>query len=115
MAGSLLGRVNSDSLRHAVRSLRRDERRTPIDPERLADEVNEALLANPATESLDVSVRAVDDDLLELTGIAPDDDARRIAGAVAAEAAGGAVVVNRILVEGSDVTHQKSGPASGTS
>ncbi len=75
----------------------------PADPARLERDVLRVLRNTSATRRLALSARALDGGLIELTGVAPDERTRLVAGEAAAGIAGADVVVNRILVEGRDV------------
>jgi hypothetical protein len=98
--GEFLGRVDGDRLRATVRRLRRPVLRVqPEDIEAVRREVQGALDENPKTRGLDVSVRALGEGIVELTGAAPDPEARDLAGSVARGVSGTYVVVNRMLVE----------------
>lgn len=113
--GEMLGEVDPGRLRRAVQRFRRGGPDAAADPRQLEAAVILALRDHPATGRLTIAARAIDAGLLELTGIAPDDDSRRVAGSVASAAARGAVVVNRILVEGRDVPPGPPSPITGVS
>ena len=102
--GELLGDVNSDRVKQVVRRLRPPSEldEEGLEVERLQDELLAALESDPATRSLDLGVRALGDGLVELTGTAPDESTRDLAGKLASRISGAEVVVNRVLVEGTD-------------
>ncbi len=109
--GDQVGEVNSDRVRQAVRRLRPGDRSEALeDPELVERAIEEALDEHPAAEHMRVSVRALGDGIVELTGTAPDATARALATDLARGVAGADVVVNRILVEGNDVPRQPSTP-----
>ncbi len=104
------------SPRRVSRAVKRIGRRSSSragGPDTLERAVNGALGENPKTRQLDVRARALSDGIVELVGIAPDPDARAVAGIVARGALEDAVVVNRILVEGEDVPRRPSAPRAG--
>lgn len=108
--GEFLGRVDADRVRATVRRLRRPVLKAgPEDTEAVRREVQGALDENPKTRSLSVGVRALGEGVVELSGVAPDPDARDLAGSVARGVSGKFVVVNRMLVE--DVPQQPSTPS----
>lgn len=98
--GEFLGRVDTDRLRATVRRLRRPVGKLPPgDLEAIRRDVSGALNENPKTRALQVDVRALGDGVVELTGEAPDREARELAGTIARGVAGTHVVVNRMRVE----------------
>jgi hypothetical protein len=100
--GDFLGRVDADRVRATVRRLRKPVLKAqPEDTEAVRREVQGALDENPKTRALDVGVRALGEGIVELTGVAPDPEARNLAGAIARGVSGTFVVVNRMLVEDS--------------
>ena len=104
VSGGLLGDVDSDRVRRAVRRLRPYVDEDEIEDRQ--DEVEHDLLStlesNPATRGLDLQVHALGGGLVEITGIAPDQRTRELAGELARGILGSAVVVNRVLVEGTE-------------
>lgn len=97
----LLGSVDTDRVRDTVGRLGRSR----AAPDAAADGdlervVNGALGENATTRHLAVRAHAIGDGIVELTGTAPDPEARALAATIARGVAGSAVVVNRILVEG---------------
>jgi hypothetical protein len=98
--GEWLGAVHPERVR---RLLRRGPTPVPADTERMEQAVRHALRTMPATRRLDLSARALDGGVVELTGRAPDERSRRAAGEAAAAVAGADAIVNRILVEGRDL------------
>lgn len=113
VVGELLGTVDGDRMRRAFGRLRRREpdepRRDPLDVQR---DVKATLGRNPTTRGLDLGVRALGEGIVEVTGAAPDDTARTLAGDLARGVEGADVVVNRILVEGTDVPRRERSPSS---
>lgn len=102
VVGEWLGDVSAERLRDAARRLGAGER-PPVDPTALERVVLRALRGDPGTRNLPIQVRVVDAGLVELTGRVPTEEARELAGEAARAAAGADVVVNRLLVEGTDV------------
>ncbi len=106
VGGSLMGDVDSDRVRGVVRRLRPDEENSqegPDDePERTENDLLAMLESNPATRGLNLEVHALGGGLIEITGVAPDQRTRELAGELARGVVGSAVVVNRVLVEGTD-------------
>ncbi len=105
VAGEMLGDVRSDRVRRAVGRLR-GHKEPPVDPELIREAVQEALREHDVTRRFDITVHAPGAGLIELTGLAPDAVARQAAGDVARAVPGADVVVNRILVNGSDLPPQ---------
>jgi hypothetical protein len=99
----LLGSVSTEPVRQAVRRLSRPGiDRTGIDPQEVERSIYEAIAGDPDTQALEVEATALGDGLVELTGTVPSELDRQLAGDVARSVVGAEVVVNRILVEGSD-------------
>jgi osmotically-inducible protein OsmY len=98
----LLSDVATEPVRDAVRNLRRSGRNAPSNPEEVEHAVSLALRDDPDTRDLAVRVDALGDGIVELTGTAPDPLSRQIAADIARAVPGADIVVNRILVEGSD-------------
>lgn len=110
VAGEMLGDLRSDRVRRAFGRLRpRDE--PPPPPEHVREAVQDALRVHESTAELGITVHAPGEGLIELTGIAPDALTRQLAGDIAREVPGADVVVNRILVNGSDLPPQPKGAA----
>lgn len=105
IAGEMLGNLHADRVKGAVRRLRRKPEGT-VAPQRVLDDVQRALQEHEATCDLEIMVHCPGQGLVELTGIAPDAVARQIAGDLARAVPGADVVVNRILVNGSDLPPQ---------
>lgn len=105
VVGEWLGDVNAKRLRTAVRRLGAGET-PPTDPVMLERVVLRALRDDPHTRHLPIQVRVVDSGLVELTGRVPSEDLRERAGEAARTVAGDEAVVNRLLVEGSDVPRE---------
>ena len=113
VGGELLGDLGSERVKGAVRRLRRSEREAPeSDPQDIERAVVAALEEHPKAAELAISVRALGDGVVELSGTVPDTAGRRIAAKVARSVAGAEVVVNRILVEGDDVPRRHPTPSS---
>jgi len=99
----LLGSVSTEPVRQAVRRLSQPGiDRTGVDPQDVERSIYEAIAGDPDTQALEVEATALGDGLVELTGTVPSDLDRDLAGDVARSVVGAEVVVNRILVEGSD-------------
>jgi len=94
--------VNTAPVRNAVRRLRRPAEPRDDDPQAIRRAVEAALADDPHTERLGIGVDALGEGIVELTGLAPDATTRQLAGELARTVPGADVVVNRILVEGSD-------------
>jgi hypothetical protein len=111
LSGSV-GAVHPARVRGALHRLRRER---PGAPDELEDAVREALRADEATRDLDLEVHAVRPGLIELTGVASDALVRRAAADIARAVPGVEVVVNRILLRGTDFPRQPapSGPTRG--
>jgi len=103
--GEAAGDVNSERVRGAVRRLR-GGRTPPAEPSIIAQAVRHALRDHHATSHLAITVHAPGPGLIELSGLVSDAIARREAGDVARGVPGADVVVNRILVNGSDLPPQ---------
>ncbi len=104
VSGGLLGDVDSDRVRQAVRRLR-----PYVDEDEIEDRQDEVevdllstLESNPATRGLNLEVHALGGGLVEITGVAPDQRTRELAGELARGILGSSIVVNRVLVEGTD-------------
>jgi len=111
VASEFLGDVNPERVRRVVRRLRRGEAGpSEHDPRVVERAVAAALGENPQTRDLTITARALGDGVVELTGTAPDPEARRLAGKVSRGAPGADVIVNRILVEGEDIPPRRSAP-----
>lgn len=104
VAGGLLGDVDSDRVRRAVRRLRPAEGEDEVDEglDRLEHELLDVLKHNPATRRLNLTVRALGGGLIELAGTAPDELTRELAADLARGVMGADVIVNHVLVEGTD-------------
>ena len=102
--GGLLGDVDSDRVRRAVRRLRPyvDEDEIEDRQDEVEDDLLATLESNPATRGLNLEVHALGGGLVEITGVAPDQRTRELAGELARDILGSAIVVNRVLVEGTD-------------
>ncbi len=102
IAGEMLGDVHTDRVRRALGRLRKKPRE-PISPDRVIAAVQDALRQHDTTRDLDITVHSPGAGLVELTGVAPDALARHSAGEIARDVPEADVVVNRILVSGSDL------------
>jgi len=108
-ASQFFSEVSPKGVGGAVRGIgRRSSKGEPPPPEVLERQVTGALGENPKTRQLDVRARALSEGIVELTGTAPDADARAAAATVARGAVDHAVIVNRILVAGEDVAKRPS-------
>ena len=108
--GGSVGDVHADRVKQALGRLSRSGRHPS--PEQLEHAVRDALRADEATRDLDLEVHAAGEGLIELTGAVTDALARRAAGDVARAVPGVDVVVNRILLKGSDLPPTPATPAS---
>ncbi len=110
VAGGLVGDVGSSRVGRAVRRLRPDddEESAGEDAERVEHELLDVLKRNPATRHLHLTVLALGGGLVELTGTVPDETTRELAADLARGVLGGDVIVNRILVEGTDTSQQSA-------
>ncbi len=97
-----LGDLNTEPVKNAVRGIRGSGAVELEDPENVESAVSNALDQDTDTHPLPVKVEALGDGIIELTGTAPDPLSRQIAADVARGVRGADIVVNRILVEGSD-------------
>ncbi len=104
--GELFGDLSTDRFKRLVGRVSRRRVREPLDPRVLRRAVRAALEDHDETRTLAVSVEAHEDGVVELTGVAPDAASRDLAGELAREVPGADVVVNRILVEGTDVPNK---------
>ncbi len=102
-----LGDVHPERVRQLFRSKAKP---APVDPEQVERDVVRVLKATAATRRLNLSARALDGGLIELTGVAPDERTRQVAGDAAASVAGADIVLNRILVQGRDVPPGHTAP-----
>jgi osmotically-inducible protein OsmY len=114
LLGGSVGFLHADRVRDALNRLRHGDHE-PAEPAELEDAVREALRSDEATSDLDVAVHAVGPGLIELTGVTSDALVRRAAADIARAVPGVEVVVNRILVRGTDLPRKPvpSGPARG--
>jgi BON domain len=101
--GEMLGDMSPGRLKGTLGQLRPGRRGTPEDPGEIRRAVESALDDHPDLDDLSLDVTAHEDGIVELTGVAPDDLIRDLAGEVARDVPGTDVVVNRVLVEGVDV------------
>lgn len=102
IVGEMLGDVHADRVRRALGRLRKKPA-APISPDRVIAAVQDALREHDTTRDLDITVHSSGAGLVELTGMAPDAVARHTAGEIARDVPEADVVVNRILVIGSDL------------
>ncbi len=111
VAGELLGDVDQDRVKRAVRRFRSpdtDDDESAEGDVRLEYDLLEVLKGNPATRQLDLNVSALGGGLVELTGTAPNETTRELAADLARGVLGTEVVVNRILVDGTDTNGQSA-------
>jgi hypothetical protein len=111
LSGSV-GPLHADRVRGALRRLRSNHDRPPK-PEKLEAAVRDALRDDEATSDLDIEVHMVGPGLIELTGVTSDALVRRAAADIARAVPGVEVVVNRVLLRGTDLPRKPvpSGPA----
>lgn len=102
LAGSVVGDVHSDRVRRAMGRLRKSSG-DATDADALSGAVRDALRLDEVTRDLVIGVHCPGEGLVELTGVAPDAVARQAAGDIARGVPGADIVVNRILVNGSDL------------
>lgn len=102
VAGELMGNVNPDRVRHAMRRVRRRTGEQAENPGAVEREILSILRSNAATRGLPLTVRSMAPGLVELTGTAPDEATREVAGRLARGVPGARTLVNRILVDGRD-------------
>jgi hypothetical protein len=107
--GGSVGDVHAERVKKAFGRLSGGERPAPAALEAL---VREALRTDEATRDLDLEVHAAGAGLIELTGSVSDALARRAAGDVARAVPGVDVVVNRILLTGTDLPPTPATPAT---
>lgn len=112
IVGEWLGDVHGDRVRRALRRLRAPAPLPAADPETVELAVRAALQDHRATRDLELDVRALGDGLVELTGRAPDQAARRLAGEIAEQVEGADVIVNRILVDESGAPERRANPSN---
>ena len=111
ISGGLIGEVDPNRLRRAVRGrMQPDEGEDQFkaEPHQIEHNLIDTLENNPATRGLNLEVRALGGGLVEITGVAPDQTTREVAGDLARSVLGSAVVVNRVLVEGTDTNGRSS-------
>jgi hypothetical protein len=110
VAGGLLGDVDSDRVKRAVRRLRPTDEEDAVDEglDRIEHELLDVLKHNPATRQLSLTVRAMGGGLIELAGTAPDETTRELAAELARGVMGADVIVNHVLVEGTDTNEQSA-------
>lgn len=109
VSGSFLGNA-PDRLRHAVRRLRTPAPAVPADGPDLERAIRDAVREAAGARGVVAQIHALGDGLVELTGSAPDPVSRRVAGEAARTVPGADIVVNRILVEGSEAPVRQSAP-----
>ena len=107
----LLSGVSTEPVKNALSRLRRPETGDePEDPESVQRAVEDALGEDPDAALLEVKAAALGDGIVELTGTVPDALDRQTAGDIARGVPGADIVVNRILVQGSDRVATELGP-----
>ena len=107
IAGEWLGDVHPERVRRILGG--KAEPRAS-DPAQLEREVLRVFKNTSATRRLNLSARALDGGLVEITGVAPDERTRQVAGEAAASVAGSDLVLNRILVQGRDIPPGHTAP-----
>lgn len=113
IARELLTGLDTEPVKSAVRRLRPEgDMEEEQDPLAVQQSVEQALADDPGTQSLHVRVEALGDGIVELTGTVPDALSRQLAGDVARGVSGADVVVNRVLVEGSNGVSAELGSES---
>lgn len=114
LLGGSVGPLHAERVRGALSRLRGNHDRSG-QPEKLERAVREALRDDETTRDLDLEVHVVGPGLIELTGVASDALVRRAAADIARAVPGTDVVVNRILLRGTDFPRQPvpPGPARG--
>jgi hypothetical protein len=106
--GGSVGEVHPDRVKRVLGRLSGSARQPS--PAELERDVRNALRADEATRDLDLEVGSPGEGLIELTGVVSDALSRRAAGDVARAVLGVDVVVNRIVLQGSDLP--PTGPPS---
>jgi osmotically-inducible protein OsmY len=81
-----------------------------VDGRELERAIIDTIRETPGARGVELRVQSLGDGLVELTGTAPDPMTRRAAGDAARAVPGADIVVNRILVEGSETPVQQSAP-----
>ena len=114
VAGELLGEVNSTRVKEAVRRLRPGDGEVDPDPDQLVVDLQDALRNNSTTKDLDLTVGILGQGLVEVSGSAPNERSRELAGALLNSVRGTERVVNRILVPGVDLPAKPRRSAHGT-
>jgi hypothetical protein len=114
LLGGSVGPLHAERVRGALSRLRGGHDRLTR-PDRLESAVRDALRDDEATRDLDIEVHVVGPGLIELTGVASDALVRRAAADIARAVPGTEVVVNRILLRGTDFPRRpvQPGPARG--
>ena len=104
VSGELLGNVDSDRVRRAVSRWRPgdDDEASDEDLDKVEHDLLATLKGNPVTRGLALEVRALGGGLVELIGTVPNESSRELAGELARGVLGADLVVNRVLVEGTD-------------
>jgi len=104
----MLGNVDSDRFKSAVRRIREGNDEEPPDPAQIERDLLSALRGNPTTRQAEIDVHAFGEGLIDISGTVSDERTRDIARELASAVAGSDVIVNRILVEGIDTHEQPS-------
>ncbi len=116
VAGELIGGWDSDLVKGTLGRLGRrgDENggNTP-EPRLLERAVLEALRRDPETRTAGFNATVAPTGTVELTGVAPDEATRLLAGELARAVNGVPLVINRILVRGTDLPETTAGDAGG--
>ena len=106
VSGGLLGDVDADRVKRAVRRFRPEDQEPDEDSERVEYDLLRALRGTPTTRQLELSVQTLGGGLVEIVGTAPDEATRELIGEIARNVEGVGVVVNRVLIEGTDTGGQ---------
>ena len=107
----LLSDVSTEPVKNALGRLRQTETHDePEDRESVERAVQDALGEDPDAATLEVKAAALGDGIVELTGTVTDALDRQLAGDIARGVSGADIVVNRILVQGSDHVATELGP-----
>jgi hypothetical protein len=111
----LLSDVSTEPVKNAWSRLRQPDTgdAEQEDAEAVEQAVKRALDKDPESAMLEVRVAALRDGIVELTGTVPDALDRQLAGDIAHGVPGADIVVNRILVQGSDLVASELNPEVG--
>ena len=115
MAGELFGGMDSERVKETLRRIRLGDDADVHDPDELRQRVLDALEEDPTTGHLGIDARVTSSGIVELTGSAPGEEERELAGELARAVPGAELAINRILVYGTDVPPRLVGPLAGSS